>query len=485
MKKYITIFKDQDLLLLLFGCCVLFLQQSWVPGFFQDGYLYAALGKNAAFMGKWLIPFQSETQYAEFNQHPPFIFMVEGLFFKVFGSSYTSARVFSGLWGIGIVVLIYRYLKYWGYRHWSLIAPVSLMVMPFFFKKIRFPNLDYPLTFFITFTLLVYFEWYRTRDDKSWIKVGLLWGFCLLVKGIIGLLVPWIIILHLLFTREIKNAYKNKWPYFGVLLGVALFSIWPLMLFFQGHLDLFYSYLDVQLFHTVVQSRGGQETGILSYVTHLLSYEAIWVFSMLIGGIKLMRDRKWQDIEVFCIVWFLGVLIPLSLIKFKYSHYILPLYPAMAILSTWFAKFLSERAFCNLRKIIQYTFFVAALVLLIFPITVNVRRDRELIKTTELLEGTKIVPKKWIVVGDIYPFWSFSGYTSFQHSGNPVKENENNFLKMVYDGKKEERVYFLSEETYLNNIEKLKNKLRLLAKFKKKNMVVLINYDLDKRSLVY
>ena len=39
---------------------ILFMQQSWVPGFFQDGYFYAEMGKNAATLGHWLVPHLSK-----------------------------------------------------------------------------------------------------------------------------------------------------------------------------------------------------------------------------------------------------------------------------------------------------------------------------------------------------------------------------------------------------------------------------------------
>ncbi len=45
---------------------ILYFQHLGTKGFFHDGYLYANLGKNAYQMGRWLIPFHSETQYFEF-----------------------------------------------------------------------------------------------------------------------------------------------------------------------------------------------------------------------------------------------------------------------------------------------------------------------------------------------------------------------------------------------------------------------------------
>ena len=80
---------------LFFLAIVVYAQQAWVSGFFHDGYLYASLGKNAAIKDFWLIPHYTEQIYSRFSHHLPFIFILEGIFFKIFGASNTTARLFS------------------------------------------------------------------------------------------------------------------------------------------------------------------------------------------------------------------------------------------------------------------------------------------------------------------------------------------------------------------------------------------------------
>jgi 4-amino-4-deoxy-L-arabinose transferase-like glycosyltransferase len=467
--------KTKEYGVILFLSIVLFAQMSWVPGFFHDGYLYAALGKNAAELGSWLVPFQSNTQYPEFNQHPPFIFMIEGLFFKLFGSGYTQARVFSALWGVGVVSLVFCYLRKWGKAQWGFGAAIALTVMPYILKKIRFPNLDFPLMFFTCACLFSYFDWFaHKKSGKSWLLIGAFWGGALLTKGIIAFIIPFVIVVHLIVEKKLLSTLKDFWAYGGVLVGLILFSLWPLGLMMSGNFEIFTSYLDVQLFGTVVKARGGQESGIFAYVVHLFTYEALFTLCAIVG--LWVKRKSFDSLHRFGLIWFLAMIIPLSFIKFKYSHYILPLYPALAILTAWFFDGLEMKSFNRTLGFTRFLAMSAAVVLLVFPITSEGRRDRILVKTSELLKGNGEMPSTWVSVGESYPYWSLSGYASFNHSADPQKLSVKEFLKDVKMSR-QKKVYFVTNKFYLENEQYLKTHTKALLRFHHPSITVLINYN--------
>ncbi len=135
---------------------VLYCQQSWVPGFFHDGYLYAAFGKNAAQAGHWLIPHASDAVYSRFFHHTPTIFIFEGVFFKIFGASYTTARIFSASFSILTLFLIVHWLRAAGEKRWAYLSGVFFLCLPSLLKKTRFPSLDPALMYFVFRTVMCF-----------------------------------------------------------------------------------------------------------------------------------------------------------------------------------------------------------------------------------------------------------------------------------------------------------------------------------------
>jgi hypothetical protein len=51
-----SLINDKKFLIIMALGVIVYLQHSWLQGFFQDGYLYAAFGKHAAENGHWLVP---------------------------------------------------------------------------------------------------------------------------------------------------------------------------------------------------------------------------------------------------------------------------------------------------------------------------------------------------------------------------------------------------------------------------------------------
>lgn len=67
-------------------------------GMFMDGLIYATVSKNLAHgQGTFWFPAFTETIYSPFHEHPPLVFGIESLFFRVLGDSMYTERIFSFL----------------------------------------------------------------------------------------------------------------------------------------------------------------------------------------------------------------------------------------------------------------------------------------------------------------------------------------------------------------------------------------------------
>lgn len=458
----------------VFLSLVIYFQQSWVPGFFQDGYLYSVLGKNAAELGNWLVPFQSETQYPKFDQHPPTLFMIEGVFFKLFGFSYSSARVFSGLWSLASVVFLFYFLTKVKNYKWAFFSCLILILCPSLMKKTRFPGLDVPLMLSFAVSLGSYYLAVFKGHKKLWIVCGVFAGLGLLIKGFPALLIALIIFLHLIFTKRLSEL-KSLLPWASLFLGLFLFGLWPLALYLSGDLQVFKDYINVQFFSTMVEGRGVQKVDYLLYVVHLLKTCGPWVvLSVLAGRIALKNEDK--PLFLLFLVWFASVLIPLSFLKFKYSHYIMPLYPALAGMAGYYLTQISDKAQNRIFRTFKILIPAAALVLLIFPVTTKTKRHKETFKVLEVLRLHNLSPKTWYIVDESYGYWSTSSLSSLEMKANPRAISYNDLINL---SEIKNSLYFVSKERFISNKETLFGKgFRKLLEVERFNIVVLLGEEI-------
>src|SRR6056297_2471132 len=83
-------------------------------GMFMDGTIYAAISRNLAdgLGSPWALHF-SEGLFPVFREHPPLVFWIQSLFFRVLGDSYLTERVYDlvvVLTTAGLIIALWRRL---------------------------------------------------------------------------------------------------------------------------------------------------------------------------------------------------------------------------------------------------------------------------------------------------------------------------------------------------------------------------------------
>jgi len=70
-------------------------------GMFLDGITYSAISRNmASGLGSYWNPHYTKTLYSNFHEHPPLVFIIQSLFFKLFGYGIYTERIYSFLTAI-------------------------------------------------------------------------------------------------------------------------------------------------------------------------------------------------------------------------------------------------------------------------------------------------------------------------------------------------------------------------------------------------
>lgn len=255
------------------------------------------------------------------------------LSFKIFGLSEWSARLPSVLAALGCLSLTYVLAGAIFGRRAALWSVLILVTSIEFFALSRVVILDMVLTFFITLSLACFWLGHLATGPRRKFLVLLMYAFigaATLVKGPIGLFLPAAVIFFYLLL-------SGKWALVGEMelsLGVPLFLIvaasW---------------YVAVELRNPGYLHHFLYEENFARFTTTQFNRSRPWYyfFMVLAAGcfpwtllLPMTLADFWKrppaDGHLFLILWIASPFIVFSLSASKLPHYILPLYPPLAIL---------------------------------------------------------------------------------------------------------------------------------------------------------
>jgi 4-amino-4-deoxy-L-arabinose transferase-like glycosyltransferase len=206
-------------------------------------------------------------------------------------------------------------------------------------------QVDMALAFFMTAALMLFLLAYRNRGEEIGVAapsaIALLLGCATLAKGPVGLAIPLLIFFCFLsLRRELALLRKSH-----LLASAALFCIvagsWYLLALRQGGQAFFLRQIVNENFRTAVGAYGHYQSPFY-FVPAWLSNMLPWSLFFPAMALFAYRKREWLRDErvVYLLVWFAAVFLFFSLARGKRSIYILPLYPAAALLfGAWWAEF--------------------------------------------------------------------------------------------------------------------------------------------------
>lgn len=293
--------------------------------------------------GNWITPhFNFEIRTAK----PAMLCWLQASSYQVFGINEFGARLPSVLCGLGTVLLTYEFGRRLFSTTTGLISAIVLASCIEFCLISHAATPDPPLILFMTAAMFIY--WIGSEGDRRWwfIPFGVLTALAALTKGPIGLGLPGLIILlHLLWMRRLNKLWDH-WLIWGALafivVAVPWYGMvtldtrgkWPSEFFMKDNVGRFTSPSE------------GHKGPFFLHALLLFALFAPWsVFLPAAIWYAVREARQKLDSAAmpsqapnsgkyrFLVVWFLTVLVVFSISATKLPNYILPLYPAIAILT--------------------------------------------------------------------------------------------------------------------------------------------------------
>lgn len=353
----------------------------------EDESFFAATASEMHVRGEWTVPyFNGEL----FSHKPPFMYWMMLLGYRVFGDSEFAVRFFSAVFGTATALLTYRlgrrlFCAEVGF--WAGLAMTSALM---FDVVARAATADSFLVFFSVLALYLFVcgsrgenetGWTGMRENldptpsehpllpKSWKYYALMYaamGLAVLVKGPIGVLLPMATIgLFLLCTSPrvppLENGKrfgrlrrlgavihpglfcKTVWemrPFTAIAMVSLVAAPWFLAVSLRTGSTFVLEFLGIHNFGRFVDSMDGHSGPIFYYLPVIM----IGFFPWSIFALQMLRDTigrirhgdSWKISCIFVVCW-AGVFIGFfSLASTKLPNYVLPAYPALALMTACF-----------------------------------------------------------------------------------------------------------------------------------------------------
>ena len=161
-------------------------------------------------------------------------------------------------------------------------------------------------------------------------------GLSILTKGPIGPAVVGFAAIAWGMLRKDASWFRRLKPLWGIPLLILIVAPWPLALWHSGTFSFIAHSAQEDLLPKLM---GGQESHGAPPGTYLLElFAAYWPMSLIvIPGLAVAWHYRREPAVQFLLCWWLPAWIMFEAVPTKLPHYVLPTYPALALLGAFFA----------------------------------------------------------------------------------------------------------------------------------------------------
>jgi 4-amino-4-deoxy-L-arabinose transferase-like glycosyltransferase len=319
---------------LLFAVCLttLFYQLGTAGLFEPDEGRNAEKAREVLLLNDWVTPHED---FFPVLDKPMFFYWLIAISYKAFGVNEWAARLPSVLAALGCFALVYSFARIrWGPWEalWSGLILISGVE---FFILSRVVIFDMSLTFCITLALYSFYQAAHAEDAiRRRIYCVLMYGALAagtLVKGLVGLLIPGLVIFFYVLIANRWSILRSVYPIPGALLFLALVGPWYLLAEARNAGFLRYYLWDEHFGRFATASFDREQPWYFFFAVLVVGFLP---WSTLLPSV--IRNYRWQSLDdrkIFLLSWSILPLILFSLSSSKLAHYILPIFPALSILT--------------------------------------------------------------------------------------------------------------------------------------------------------
>ena len=293
-----------------------------------DEGIYAEVAKEVVQSGDWLTLHWHQVDWLE---KPPLAFWIMAGLFHLFGVSEFSARAVSALAGVGVVGIIYGIGKLQRGPVCGLIATLILLTTFQFVQMSRLVNTDVLLLFFIYLTIYGYLR-VRNGDRRWWYVVSVSCALGFMVKSFAILCAPAAIAFTLVVEGQVNETLRAKQFWFSILVGLAVIVPWHATMVYLHGSAFVNEYFYYHVWSRTLTALEGRKVPYWFYFNEIWEKTHPWWFIAPFAVVFNVWQVKRVRVSVVLLALIVFVFGFFTLAQTKSSSYILPVYPALALL---------------------------------------------------------------------------------------------------------------------------------------------------------
>jgi 4-amino-4-deoxy-L-arabinose transferase-like glycosyltransferase len=331
---------------------------------------YAEIPREMVVSGDWTTPRLNELKYFE---KPPLQYWATAVAYKVFGEHQWTSRLWAALTGfLGVLLAWFAGTRLFG-RQAGIYAALLLGSSMLYSMMAHINTLDMGVTFFITlgiFSLLIAQKEVQISQRRNW--MWLAWAalaLAVLSKGLMGLILPGAaLFLYSVLNRDIMVWKRMHW-FSGLLVFLLIAAPWFVLVIKANpeFFDRFFIYEHYTRFTTKVH---GRYQPWYYFVPVLVLGMLPWVFLMFDSLLRTWKNTAQQvrefSPERFLLVWAVFIYLFFSVSGSKLPSYLLPMFPALALLM---GKQIAEMPARRLFWLVLPVLFIVGVMLGLAPFT--------------------------------------------------------------------------------------------------------------------
>jgi 4-amino-4-deoxy-L-arabinose transferase-like glycosyltransferase len=321
---------------------------------------YAEIAREMLVSGDWVTPRLDGLKYFE---KPPLQYWLTAVSFKAFDLDEWTARLPGALAGFLTLAVIAYVGSIVATPAAGRYAAIALAGSIWPFGIAHLVTLDALLTFWLTLSLGAFLlaQHARASPALQWRWMLLAWAAAaggVLTKGLVALLIPFCsLVAYSVVTRD-RAPWKDLRLASGLVVLFVLAAPWFVLVSLRNpeFARFFFIHEHFERFLTTEHRRTGAWWYFLPmFVAGLLPWTGIFLWRL---------QRSWRDATVdpsgfawarFCLVWSGFILVFFSLSGSKLPSYILPMFPAVALVLGWQLQQARLRTLSNLTGILVVT----------------------------------------------------------------------------------------------------------------------------------
>ncbi len=297
-----------------------------------DEGMHAHTSKEMVLTGDWVTPTMNGER---FYDKPPLFNWLVSLAFLVFGFTEFASRLPAGVLGTGTVMATYVLGTRMFHRRVGLLGGVILASSLEFLLMSRVVVHDIALAFTVTLSLL--FFWIAFHDEHR--RRASLFGFyvaaglAVVAKGPLGLVLVGLVVGPWLLIRRQMGFLKHMGLWWGAPVFLAVAAPWYVAVM-RANADFGAYFFIQQNFMNFASAESRHPEAWHFYVPVMLGGFFPWTAFLPVAVINAVRQRAKQDPGrlLYLGLWSGMPFLFFSVASSKLPSYVLPLFPALALL---------------------------------------------------------------------------------------------------------------------------------------------------------